>query len=127
MRVLKVIIVLMVAFLSIMFLMKECGSEIFHDLARKDLCESYSQMKFLVVRGKVDSVYEDKSNHSVNTVKVNSGDNIQVVYLEPDRSGLFGYLQANDSIFKEYNSYDVVVKREGEESYFTLDFGCGNN
>ncbi|UII34126.1 hypothetical protein LVD17_09900 [Fulvivirga ulvae] len=84
-------------------------------------------MKFLVVKGRVDSVYEDKSNHSVNTVNVNSGNNIQIVYLEPDRSGLFNYLQANDSIFKEYNSYDVVVKRAGKENYFILDFGCSNN
>jgi len=119
----KLIGIFVAVFLILIILMRNCGNDLFNFDPDEYLCQAYEQDQFLVVEGVVDSVFEDKENHSANTLKVRSGENIQTIYLEYDKSGLFEYLQKGDSIFKEHKSYKVIIKRVKKERVFTLDYG----
>jgi hypothetical protein len=111
-------------FIILIVILRNCSSEIFDIKPNDILCDTYRQESFTVINGIVDSVYEDKKNHSQDMLKVKNGKDIQTIYLEYDRSGLFEYLNSGDSVIKEYKSYEVVVKRSNSVKVFVLDYGC---
>lgn len=115
---------LAVVFFSGVLVLRNADDEVFGFNREDARCAAFQEIKFVVFNGIVDSVFEDKRNHSINTLNINSSGNIQTVYLEYDRSNLFNYLQPGDTVIKEYDTEVVLVSREGVITRFEIDFGC---
>lgn len=126
MKILKFIGLLVIVFFILILAHRNWGDEIVGLNTSDTLCDSYRAAEFIVIKGTVDAVFEDSENHMQNTVKVISNNNVQTFYLEYDKSGLFEYLEVQDSIIKDYNSYRVNVIRQGKIKAFLLDYGCNS-
>ena len=124
MKLLLKALVLLVVIIIIMSYFKSCGNEIFIPEINDSKCKKFDRLKFLVISGVIDSVYEDKKSHLVNTVEILTSEGRQKIYLEYDKSGLFNYLKRGDSIQKAYGKYEVKVGRSDSIVRFNLDYGC---
>ncbi len=115
----KKIIFPLIAFIVFVFIIRLLPDE-------NKLCEYYAEDKFYSISGIVNKVFIDKKNHSSKKVIVKSKNQVKIFFLDMDKTGLFDYLQPNDSIFKDKNTYEVLIFRDGEKVVFTLDYGCEN-
>ncbi len=85
--------------------------------------QAYKSLQFDVYRGIVVEKYLDRDNHNYPSIRIMNEQGIQTVRLQLDKSGLYEFIEKNDSIVKEYGSYEVKVYRNNKTKTFTLDYG----
>jgi hypothetical protein len=89
-------------------------------------CSNKQSMKFymeLNFNGIISKKFINKSQHNYPILEIKqSGKKIQEVNLSTDNSGLFEYVQENDSIVKKHGLLTVHVYRNAVDTVFTLSW-----
>jgi hypothetical protein len=93
---------------------------------RKELClEDYDDLKNQNHIGVVYNKYIDKEQHYSKVLKIQNSGDTNIWVLTYDKSGLYDYLELNDSIFKASGSHRVrVFRKNSPDTTFILDYGC---
>lgn len=123
-KILKIALSFVTIFIVLILILRSCKTDIFKFNPQNDLCTAYNEVKFVVIKGRISNVLEDRDNHSVNTFEIEDNNDLQKLYLEFDKSGLFEYAQKGDSLIKNYKEHEVTIIRDGLEKTFLLDYGC---
>lgn len=84
--------------------------------------QQYKKEGSISYKGRVIARYLDKANHNSKIIEVSSKNN--KVNLDWDLSGLYDFIEVNDSIVKDRGSYEVHVYRNSDEYKFVIDYGC---
>ena len=86
--------------------------------------ESYIKEKEIHFNGIITKKFIDKKNHNYPMIQIlNKGMSLDY-NLVHDLSGVFDFVEKGDKIIKNKGSNDVIVRRDGEDILFVLDFGC---
>ncbi|WP_053178555.1 hypothetical protein [Sunxiuqinia dokdonensis] len=85
--------------------------------------QQYEREKGISYDGIVKAKYRDSTNHFDRTVELKDD---RKILMEWDKSGLFEFIQTNDSIIKKAGGYEVKLYRNLNEYKFQIDFGCNN-
>lgn len=90
----------------------------------KELCyQQYEKEKNILYSGIVVDKYRDSTDHFDRKIELYKSTKI---LMEWDESGLYEFIQPNDSIVKDTGSYEVRVYRDSVEYKFVIDYGCDN-
>ena len=82
-------------------------------------CEFYKNYLQQDIQGRVDSLYIDYNNHTIETIRLKNGrTNTQFFRYRRD---LFDFLEEGDSIIKYRSSPNLLVIRSGELFFFEVD------
>ena len=84
--------------------------------------EAYESLRYEVYSGIVQKKFRDKNNHDYPTLELRNIHGVQIIRLQLDESGLYRFVQENDSIVKDYGSYVVKVFRQDKLFQFTLRY-----
>ena len=103
-------------FVIVFFLNKFCG-----DYERKICLKKIRDLSF---NGIVVEKYIDKKEHDYQRIRVQENGIVQKVNLTNDQSGLFKYLQVNDSVNKITGYLNVAVHRDSKDSIFVINKLC---
>jgi len=93
--------------------------------SKNELClQAFEKIKDLQYNGIVIEKYKD-FNHSTPVFIVESYNQNKVTVSDfRDISGLFNFIEIQDSIIKERHSYEVKIIRNSDERIFIIDYGC---
>jgi hypothetical protein len=96
--------------------------------SRKETCLEHTiKIKNREFKGILKEKYIDKKQHFSKVLKVTSSSENDILVLTFDKSGLFDYLQINDSIIKESGSLELEIFRNDlADTGFIIDFGCND-
>lgn len=101
---------------------------IFVENTKDDNCRKtaiyYNNMQ---IEGVIIDKFIDYNNHAEKTIKINSYDSILIYRKYKDVSGLYEFVQSDDSIVKKSGSMEVKVIRINREYLFQIDFDCENH
>ena len=91
-------------------------------------CESFVRMKEKEFYGCVVKKFRDVGNHNLPTIKIQSQKGeIDQISLLRDISGLYDYLDINDTVKKEKGSESVYVRSISKiDTTFILDYACND-
>ncbi|HKJ81250.1 MAG TPA: hypothetical protein VJ954_04455 [Ignavibacteriaceae bacterium] len=79
----------------------------------------------LSFNGHVIRKYIDKKNHENLILEImDQGSKIKKIDLSVDHSGLYKYVQANDSIVKYFGSLKIMLYRNSTDTTFLFDRKC---
>lgn len=82
-------------------------------------------MKDKEICGIVTKKFRDKEDHIYPKLIIKESNNKELkLNLVIDKSGLFDFIQVNDSIVKEKESLYLIVFRKGEKYEYTLEYNC---
>ncbi len=82
------------------------------------------RIESIIIEGKVEKKYLDKNNHMFETLKLMNNNKCSYIVLLDDESGLYNFIEPEDSLLKDSGILKCRVKRKGEDYYFTIDLGC---
>ena len=90
------------------------------------VCSRYkTDVKNENVKGKVIRKFIDIENHSRKFTEIISNHIDTIKYdLTLDISGIYEYLNVNDSVVKESGNYNFAIKRESKDTVFVLNYDC---
>ncbi|MBK6284586.1 MAG: hypothetical protein IPF54_19895 [Draconibacterium sp.] len=77
--------------------------------------------KGIYYNGVVTKKFINSEEHNYKTVLLNNG---QELWMNWDLSGLYEFIEINDSIMKNSGSYAVKVYRDSLEYIYVIDYGC---
>ena len=90
-----------------------------------EICiQQYKKEKGIYYNGRVVAKYLDKANHNSKTLELSMKG--EKVNLDWDLSGLYEFVEVNDSIVKDTGNYEVRIYRDSDEYKFIIDYGCDN-
>lgn len=70
-------------------------------------------------------IYTDSLNHNNRSIQYEVDGKVrESLFLDQERTQIFFQIREGDKIFKEKNSLNLQVLRNGEEKIFELDFKC---
>lgn len=81
-------------------------------------------MKDQEIQGIIERKYKDFANHSYETLELKSGSDVKKFYFTIEQSGFYHFTQVGDSVFKDFNSLIIILKRGELRKTFKLDYGC---
>ena len=88
----------------------------------QELCyQQYEKEKSISYSGIIVSKFRDSTDHFDRKIKLFESEKI---LMEWDESGLYEFLQPNDSIVKDTGSFEVRIYRDSIEYKFIIDYGC---
>jgi hypothetical protein len=76
------------------------------------------------IEGVVLNKYLDKNNHMFETLILMDNDKNTYITLPDDESGIFNFIEKEDSLLKEQGTLKCKVKKKGIDYYFIIDLGC---
>jgi hypothetical protein len=87
-----------------------------------EICiQQYKKEKGIYYNGVVTKKFINSEEHNYKTVLLNNG---QELWMNWDLSGLYEFIEINDSIMKNSGSYAVKVYRDSLEYIYVIDYGC---
>ena len=87
-------------------------------------CNYLEKMSRISFSGIIDSKQVDTKNPNNNKIFFHTLNKKDSLYLVIDRSGLIEYIEIGDSIYKEVNSLDVLVRRGNNNVTYRIDYDC---
>ncbi|MGY6744089.1 MAG: hypothetical protein ACXIUQ_15220 [Cecembia sp.] len=97
-----------------------------YDIANRTSCSMEKKALALEINGwRILKIYIDSLNHNNRTLKYEVEGKVRnSLFLDQERTQVFFQIREGDKIFKEKNSLNLQVLRNGEEKIFELDFKC---
>ena len=90
--------------------------------SNNEIClQQYEKEKYNFFNGIVTNKFINKKEHNYKTLIL---DGKRTIWMNWDLSGLYEFIQTNDSIIKNKGSYEVKLYRNSIEYKFSIDFGC---
>lgn len=90
--------------------------------SNNEICfQKYEAERNSFYHGFVAKKIINKEEHNYKTVILSNG---QELWMNWDLSGLYDFIEVNDSIVKNRGSYEVHVYRNSVEYKFVIDYGC---
>lgn len=89
--------------------------------SEKICIQQYEKEKSVYYDGIVTNKYIDSTEHNYRTIILS---NHKSLWMDWDESGLYEFIEVNDSIVKDTGSYEVRLYRDSIEYNFIIDFGC---
>lgn len=76
------------------------------------------------INGKVINKYKDSNNHFFETIEIAEKEKTIKWEVEGEINGLFLNAELGDSIKKEKNSLEVLIRKERKDTIIVFDYGC---
>lgn len=74
--------------------------------------------------GKVESKFLDSKEHYYKTVLLTTGNVFSKITFDWDKSGLYDFIQPDDSVYKKVMNDTIYLGRGDEEYVFIMNYGC---
>jgi hypothetical protein len=88
-----------------------------------EICvQQYSKEKTVFYNDIVSAKYLDQLNHNSKIIEFKNKK--RKINMDWDLSGLYEFIELNDSIVKDSGSYAVKVYRDSLEYIYVIDYGC---
>ena len=93
--------------------------------SNNEIClQQYEKERKKTYAGFVTDKFIDKEEHNYKTLILNKQ---QTIWMNWDVSGLYEFIEVNDSLSKDSGSYELKVYRDSLEYSFNNNYGCDNN
>lgn len=123
----NILIIVGLAFFAFLFylVVMALSNRKFVDIRKSRQCEFTEEILQKEIRGVVIKTFRNKDSHLDETIEYTYlGDTLRDNMLILEHTGVYDSLLSGDQFYKRRGTLDFIVKRDGQERVFQLDYGC---